>query len=93
MRGLMSDHQGQMIYLLIQSNLREGLSLTKYIISFYGARKGVVDIAVRTPDAGYLMRRLFEVVQPIVVREQIVAPSVVFSVSPRLIQGAYKPFK
>ncbi|XLR61693.1 hypothetical protein S83_012365 [Arachis hypogaea] len=66
MRGLMSDPQGQMIDLPIQSNLREGLSLTEYIISCYGARKGVVDTAVRTSDAGYLTRRLVEVVQHIV---------------------------
>nr|YP_010991251.1 RNA polymerase beta'' subunit [Psittacanthus schiedeanus]WOX61524.1 RNA polymerase beta'' subunit [Psittacanthus schiedeanus] len=68
MRGLMSDPQGQMIDLPIQSNLCEGLSLTEYIISCYGARKGVVDTAVRTSDAGYLTRRLVEVVQHIVVR-------------------------
>nr|YP_009435393.1 RNA polymerase beta'' subunit [Lobelia puberula]ATG25395.1 RNA polymerase beta'' subunit [Lobelia puberula] len=68
MRGLMSDPQGQMIDLPIQSNLREGLSLTEYIISCYGARKGVVDTAVRTSDAGYLTRRLVEVVQHLVVR-------------------------
>nr|YP_010603796.1 RNA polymerase beta'' subunit [Paphiopedilum rothschildianum]WAN78502.1 RNA polymerase beta'' subunit [Paphiopedilum rothschildianum] len=68
MRGLMSDPQGQMIDLPIQSNLREGLSLTEYIISCYGARKGVVDTAVRTSDAGYLTRRLVEVVQHILVR-------------------------
>nr|QHB74937.1 RNA polymerase beta' subunit [Brunellia trianae] len=68
MRGLMSDPQGQMIDLPIQSNLREGLSLTEYIISCYGARKGVVDTAVRTSDAGYLTRRLVEVVQHVVVR-------------------------
>nr|YP_010116897.1 RNA polymerase beta'' subunit [Hansenia himalayensis]QPL17018.1 RNA polymerase beta'' subunit [Hansenia himalayensis] len=70
MRGLMSDPQGQMIDLPIQSNLREGLSLTEYIISCYGARKGVVDTAVRTSDAGYLTRRLVEVVQHIVVRRK-----------------------
>ena len=68
MRGLMSDPQGQMIDLPIQSNLREGLSLTEYRISFYGARKGVVDTAVRTSDAGYLRRRLLSVVQDILVR-------------------------
>lgn len=68
MRGLMSDPQGQMIDLPIQSNLREGLSVTEYIISCYGARKGVVDTAVRTSDAGYLTRRLVEVVQHMVVR-------------------------
>nr|YP_009134939.1 RNA polymerase beta'' subunit [Chusquea spectabilis]AIM53028.1 RNA polymerase beta'' subunit [Chusquea spectabilis] len=70
MRGLMVDPQGQMIDLPIQSNLREGLSLTEYIISCYGARKGVVDTAVRTADAGYLTRRLVEVVQHIVVRRR-----------------------
>lgn len=69
MRGLMSDPQGQIIDLPIQSNFREGLSLTEYIISCYGARKGVVDTAVRTSDAGYLTRRLVEVVQHIVVRK------------------------
>ena len=68
MRGLMSNPQGNIIDLPIQSNLREGLSLTEYIISCYGARKGVVDTAVRTADAGYLTRRLVEVVQHIVVR-------------------------
>nr|YP_010033293.1 RNA polymerase beta'' subunit [Diplophyllum taxifolium]QOW40215.1 RNA polymerase beta'' subunit [Diplophyllum taxifolium] len=70
MRGLMSDPQGQIIDLPIQSNFREGLSLTEYIISCYGARKGVVDTAVRTSDAGYLTRRLVEVVQRIVVRKK-----------------------
>uniref|UniRef100_A0A452YMD9 DNA-directed RNA polymerase n=1 Tax=Aegilops tauschii subsp. strangulata TaxID=200361 RepID=A0A452YMD9_AEGTS len=70
MRGLMSDPQGQMIDLPIQSNLREGLSLTEYIISCYGARKGVVDTAVRTADARYLTRRLVEVVQHIIVRRR-----------------------
>ncbi|KAH9530489.1 hypothetical protein CY35_20G005400 [Sphagnum magellanicum] len=56
MRGLVSDPQGQIIDLPIQSNFREGLSLTEYLISCYGARKGVVDTAVRTSDAGYLTR-------------------------------------
>ncbi|KAF3618757.1 hypothetical protein FXO38_33271 [Capsicum annuum] len=66
MRGLMSDPQGQMIDLPIQRNLRKGLSLTEYIISCYGARKGVVDTAVQISDAGYLTCRLVEVVQHIV---------------------------
>nr|YP_010428462.1 RNA polymerase beta'' subunit [Tetracera sarmentosa]USO20305.1 RNA polymerase beta'' subunit [Tetracera sarmentosa] len=83
MRGLMSDPQGQMIDLPIQSNLREGLSLTEYIISCYGARKGVVDTAVRTSDAGYLTRRLVEVVQHIVVRKTDCATTRGISVSPR----------
>nr|AOV84672.1 RNA polymerase b''-subunit [Actinostachys pennula] len=70
MRGLMSDPRGQVIDLPIRRNLREGLSLTEYIISCYGARKGVVDTAVRTSDAGYLTRRPVEVVQHIVVRKK-----------------------
>nr|QFK69442.1 RNA polymerase beta subunit [Ixonanthes chinensis] len=83
MRGLMSDPQGQMIDLPIQSNLREGLSLTEYIISCYGARKGVVDTAVRTSDAGYLTRRLVEVVQHIVVRRIDCGTARGISVSPQ----------
>nr|ATL62363.1 RNA polymerase beta'' subunit [Amphidasya ambigua] len=83
MRGLMSDPQGQMIDLPIQRNLREGLSLTEYIISCYGARKGVVDTAVRTSDAGYLTRRLVEVVQHIVVRRTDCGTARGISVSPR----------
>jgi len=83
MRGLMADPQGQMIDLPIQSNLREGLSLTEYIISCYGARKGVVDTAVRTADAGYLTRRLVEVVQHIIVRRRDCGTIQGISVSPQ----------
>nr|YP_010702905.1 RNA polymerase beta'' subunit [Campanula carpatica]WCO10185.1 RNA polymerase beta'' subunit [Campanula carpatica] len=87
MRGLMSDPQGQMIEFPIQSNFREGLSLTEYIISCYGARKGVVDTAVRTADAGYLTRRLVEVVQHIVVRRTDCGTVRGISVSPRTRTG------
>nr|WEB51332.1 RNA polymerase beta'' subunit [Tetraena hamiensis var. qatarensis] len=83
MRGLMSDPQGRMIDVPIQSNLREGLSLTEYIISCYGARKGVVDTAVRTSDAGYLTRRLVEVVQHIVIRRKDCGTIRGISVSPQ----------
>nr|YP_010712775.1 RNA polymerase beta'' subunit [Corydalis raddeana]UGO88912.1 RNA polymerase beta'' subunit [Corydalis pauciovulata]WDA93520.1 RNA polymerase beta'' subunit [Corydalis raddeana]WJZ51922.1 RNA polymerase beta'' subunit [Corydalis pauciovulata] len=83
MRGLMTDPQGQMIELPIQSNFREGLSLTEYIISCYGARKGVVDTAVRTADAGYLTRRLVEVVQHIIVRRTDCGTIRGMSVNPR----------
>lgn len=68
MRGLMTDPEGSIIELPIQGSLREGLSLTDYIISCYGARKGVVDTAIRTADAGYLTRRLVQIAQHIVVR-------------------------
>nr|DBA09233.1 TPA_asm: RNA polymerase beta'' subunit [Corydalis lupinoides] len=83
MRGLMTDPQGRMIELPIQSNFREGLSLTEYIISCYGARKGVVDTAVRTADAGYLTRRLVEVVQHIIVRRTDCGTIRGISVNPR----------
>ena len=58
MRGLMSDQEGKIIDLPIQRNFREGLSSIDYIISSYGARKGIVDTALKTADSGYLTRRL-----------------------------------
>ena len=67
MRGLMADPQGQIIGFPIRSNFREGLTLTEYMISCYGARKGLVDTALRTADAGYLTRRLVDVSQHMVV--------------------------
>jgi hypothetical protein len=67
MRGLMADPQGQIIDFPIRSNFREGLTLTEYIISSYGARKGIVDTALRTANAGYLTRRLVDVAQHVVV--------------------------
>lgn len=69
MRGLMADPQGQIIDLPIKSNFREGLKVTEYVISSYGARKGLVDTALRTADSGYLTRRLVDVAQDIIVRE------------------------
>jgi DNA-directed RNA polymerase subunit beta' len=69
MRGLMSDPQGQIIDLPIKSNFREGLTVTEYVISCYGARKGLVDTALRTADSGYLTRRLVDVAQDIIIRE------------------------
>nr|YP_010904271.1 RNA polymerase b-subunit [Catenella fusiformis]WCH57522.1 RNA polymerase b-subunit [Catenella fusiformis] len=69
MRGLMSDPQGQIIDLPISTNFREGLTITDYFISSYGARKGLVDTALRTADSGYLTRRLVDVAQDIIIRE------------------------
>nr|YP_009295326.1 RNA polymerase beta' subunit [Dasya binghamiae]AOH77338.1 RNA polymerase beta' subunit [Dasya binghamiae] len=69
MRGLMADPQGQIIDLPISSNFREGLTITDYFISSYGARKGLVDTALRTADSGYLTRRLVDVAQDIIIRE------------------------
>ena len=69
MRGLMSDPNGQIIDRAIGANFREGLSITDYIISSYGARKGIVDTAIKTADSGYLTRRLVEVAQSIIISE------------------------
>ncbi|MBI2996017.1 MAG: DNA-directed RNA polymerase subunit beta' [Candidatus Melainabacteria bacterium] len=69
MRGLMADSQGQIIDLPIKTNFKEGLNVTEYIISSYGARKGLVDTALKTADSGYLTRRLVDVAQDVVVRE------------------------
>lgn len=69
MRGLMADSQGQIIDLPIKTNFKEGLNVTEYIISSYGARKGIVDTALKTADSGYLTRRLVDVAQDVTVRE------------------------
>ena len=69
MRGLMADPQGQIISFPIRSNLREGLTLTEYFISCSGARKGLVDTALRTADTGYLTRRLVDVSHHIVIKK------------------------
>lgn len=58
MRGLMSDSQGEIISLAIKNNFREGLNSIEYFISCYGARKGLVDTALKTANSGYLTRRL-----------------------------------
>jgi len=70
MRGLMSDQEGKIIDLPIQANFREGLSSIDYIISSYGARKGIVDTALKTADSGYLTRRLIYIAQDLIIREK-----------------------
>ena len=67
MRGLMSDSQGRTIDIPILHNFKEGLTLTEYFISAYGARKGLVDTALRTADSGYLTRRLVDIAQDVMV--------------------------
>lgn len=69
MRGLMANPQGEIIDLPIKTNFREGLTVTEYVISSYGARKGLVDTALRTADSGYLTRRLVDVSQDVIIRE------------------------
>jgi DNA-directed RNA polymerase subunit beta' len=67
MRGLMSDPSGRIIEQPIRSSFREGLSAQEYFISTHGSRKGLADTAMRTADAGYLTRRLVDVVQDLVI--------------------------
>ena len=69
MRGLMADATGQIKDFAVQSNFREGLSLTEYLIACYGSRKGVVDTALKTATSGYLTRRLVDVAQHVVVTD------------------------
>ena len=70
MRGLMSDPSGRTIELPVKSNFREGLSVLEYFISSHGGRKGLADTALKTADSGYLTRRLVDVSQDVIVREQ-----------------------
>lgn len=69
MRGLMSDSQGELINLPIKSNFKEGLNLVEYFISCYGARKGLVDTALKTANSGYLTRRLIYVSQSQIIKK------------------------
>ena len=69
MRGLMADPSGKIIDLPIKANFREGLTVSDYFISSHGARKGLADTALRTADSGYLTRRLVDVAQDVIVRE------------------------
>ena len=69
MRGLMADPQGQILDFPIRRNFREGLTVTEYMISCYGARKGLVDTALRTASSGYLTRRLVDVAQSVIIQQ------------------------
>ena len=69
MRGLMADPSGHIIELPIKSSFREGLTVLEYFISTHGARKGLADTALKTADSGYLTRRLVDVAQDVIVRE------------------------
>ena len=70
MRGLMSDPSGKTIELPVKSCFREGLSVLEYFISSHGGRKGLADTALKTADSGYLTRRLVDVSQDVIVREE-----------------------
>ena len=69
MRGLMADPSGRIIDRPIKSNFREGLTILEYFISSHGARKGLTDTALRTADSGYLTRRMVDVCQDVIIRE------------------------
>jgi hypothetical protein len=69
MRGLISDSKGQLIQIPIIHNFCEGLTLTDYLMSTYGARKGIVDTALKTADAGYFTRRLINSINDIIIRD------------------------
>ncbi len=69
MRGLVANPKGDIIPRPIKSNFREGLSVLEYFISTHGARKGLADTALRTADSGYLTRRLVDVSQDVIIRE------------------------
>jgi DNA-directed RNA polymerase subunit beta' len=70
MRGLVANPRGEIIPRPIKANFREGLSVLEYFISTHGARKGLADTALRTADSGYLTRRLVDVAQEVIVREE-----------------------
>ncbi len=70
MRGLMSDPSGKTIELPVKACFREGLSVLEYFISSHGGRKGLADTALKTADSGYLTRRLVDVSQDVIVREE-----------------------
>ncbi|OUS44405.1 hypothetical protein BE221DRAFT_208608 [Ostreococcus tauri] len=67
--SLMADPQGQILDFPIRRNFREGLTVTEYMISCYGARKGLVDTALRTASSGYLTRRLVDVAQSVIIQQ------------------------
>jgi len=70
MRGLMADTSGRIIEIPIKANFREGLDVLEFFTSTHGARKGLADTALRTADSGYLTRRLVDVSQDVIVREE-----------------------
>ncbi|MEY2469974.1 MAG: DNA-directed polymerase subunit beta, partial [Actinomycetota bacterium] len=70
MKGLVSNPRGEMIPRPIKSSFREGLSVLEYFISTHGARKGLADTALRTADSGYLTRRLVDVAQELIIRQE-----------------------
>jgi len=87
MRGLMADTSGETIEIPIRSNFREGLNVLEYFISTHGARKGLADTALRTADSGYLTRRLVDVAQEVIVREEDCGTDDGIEIAPIVISG------
>src|SRR5207248_6527226 len=90
MRGLIADPQGRIIDLPIRSNFREGLSVLEYFISTHGGRKGMADTALRTADSGYLTRRLVDVSQDVIIREENCRTTEYIEVPIRAAEGINK---
>ena len=86
MRGLMANPKGEIIERPIKSNFMEGLDVLEYFISTHGARKGLADTALRTADSGYLTRRLVDVAQDVIIRQEDCGTSE-YIVSPDLQDG------
>nr|YP_009497600.1 RNA polymerase beta' subunit [Astrosyne radiata]AWT40313.1 RNA polymerase beta' subunit [Astrosyne radiata] len=82
MRGLMTNPRGEILNVPIKQNFHEGLTVTDYLISGFGARKGIIDTALKTANAGYLTRRLIDVAQDIIIREKDCFTNFSFRVSP-----------
>ena len=81
MRGLMADPSGEIMRVPIKKNFREGLTITDYLMSGYGARKGIVDTALKTANSGYLTRRLIDIAQDIIIREKDCSTSASFVIN------------
>ena len=82
MRGLMANPKGEIIERPIKANFMEGLDVLEYFISTHGARKGLADTALRTADSGYLTRRLVDVSQDVIIRQEDCGTDRVHPVSP-----------
>ncbi|MDW7656163.1 MAG: DNA-directed RNA polymerase subunit beta' [Bacillota bacterium] len=90
MRGNMSDTSGKTIEIPIKSNLREGMNVLEFFISSHGARKALSDTALKTADSGYLTRRLVDVAQDVIVREEDCGTEEYVSVGEVLVGGSTK---
>ncbi|MDP9396369.1 MAG: DNA-directed RNA polymerase subunit beta', partial [Actinomycetota bacterium] len=93
MRGLVANPKGEIIPRPIKANFREGLSVLEYFISTHGARKGLADTALRTADSGYLTRRLVDVSQDVIIREEDCGTDrgILMRIADRAADGTLRP--